>query len=156
MLIREPRKPRAPENAPQISRFQQGEVQRQFRDFPARKADHQEPAFPVQAAKGGFRQFVANGVINDVHTAARNLADQILQVAFGVVDRQVGAMLLADRQLFVGRGGGDHSRAHRFAQLNSRQPNAARNAQHQQLFAGFQLSPVFQGIIGRAVDEVDG
>ena len=70
-----------------------------------------------------------------------------------VVHHLVGAVLARERELVVGRRAGDHARAHDLAELDRRQPDAARGAQHGQRLAGLEAGAVLERVVAGAVGD---
>ena len=78
-----------------------------------------------------------------------------LEIFLGVVQRQLGAVLLGEFQLLVRRGAGDHLQAHQLAELAGGQAGAAGGAEHRQRLARLRAGAIFQRMQRGAVDDDD-
>src|SRR5690349_25067183 len=109
---------RTPEDADNRAAFEQWEIERDTWNLACREANHQEPAIPGDTAQRRLGVVAAYRVINNIHPiAAGERFYLLLQVGCAVIDEFISAMLLADCQLCIGGGGGDHMRAHRLTDL---------------------------------------
>ena len=144
----------APEHAHDGAALEQRQIQRNLGNVARGESNHQQPSAPGGGAQRGFGVGAAHRVVHHVHAlAAGELLDLLAHVLGGVVDAGVGAVLFADLQLVGAGGAGDHLRAHRLADLDRSQADAACRAQHQQRFAGFELAAVAQRVVRRSIGE---
>ena len=127
---------RAPEHADQRAAFQQRQVERNRRDLAARETDHQIAAVPRHAAHDLLGVVRADRIVGNVDTAiAGELHHFRLDRVLRVIEDGVRAVTFGEFQFFVRARRREHACAERLADLDGRQTNTARGAEHQQSFA---------------------
>ncbi len=87
---------------------------------------------------------------------AAELAQRLAQVLGLIVHDLMGAMGAREGELFVGGGAGDHARLHYAAELDGRETDPARSAQHGQCLARAQQRAMLERMIGGAVGDGQG
>src|SRR5207237_6693154 len=98
----------APEDADDRTPLEQREVQRNSRNLARRESDDEEPPAPGQRPERRLGVGTAYGIVDDVDALARGqVGDAFAQVFVRVVDRRVGAVLAAGRELVLRRRAGD-------------------------------------------------
>src|SRR5690606_33931323 len=106
-------------------------------DIASGEADDEMAALPADRAEGGLRILSADRVVDHVGAlAARERLDALAQVFTRIVDRLVGTVLAAQRELVFARGRRDHARAHRLADRDRRDAHATGRAEHKHGLAG--------------------
>ena len=111
---------------------------------------------PRQASErnAGSVYGAADRVVDHVDAAAiGERLDALAQILGGVVDGVVGAVAAAHGELVVARCAGDDARAERLADLDRRQADAARGAEHQQRLARLERAAVAQRVVRRPVGQ---
>ena len=69
----------------------------------------------------------------------------------GIDETVAGAVTFGEPDFVFARGTGNHARADGVADLDGSKPDAARGAQHDKRFVGFQVRAILQGVPRRAV-----
>src|SRR5262249_14985995 len=146
----------APEHADDRAAFQQREIERDPRNVAGREADDEQATTPGERSQRRLRIRAAYRIVHDVDAAAAGQrGDLFAQIAGAVIDRFVGAVRAADRELLVARRGGDDARAERLADLDRGDADAAGGAEDQQRLAGDQLAAIAQRVIGCGIGEAE-
>src|SRR5579859_8267507 len=113
-----------------------------LRDPPRGEADENDAAFEGDAFRGAVVHVAAYRVEHDVGAAtgggALDLFDEILRP---VVEREVGAELLAELDLLIRSRGGDDGRAGRLSELDRGAAHATRAGVDEQRLARLQTGP---------------
>ena len=144
----------APEHADDCTTFEQGEIERDFRDGTRRKADDEKAPAPGHGAQCRLGVVAADAVVDHVDAAAvGQVAQALLEVLGGVVEDGIGAVLLADGELVVRGRGGDDARAHQLGELHGGKAGAARGAEDGDGLALLQHAAVAQAVHGGAVGD---
>ena len=135
--------------------LQQHEVQRDARDLTRREPERDEPAAPAGGAERLLRVRAADRVEDHVGAAARDLLDALLQVLGLVVDHRLRARGAADLELLGRRRRREHASAAEQRQLDAREADAARRAEHDDPVAGFDLGHAADRVVGGGVDHAE-
>ena len=143
-----------PEHANDLAPFEERQIERNARNFAIGKTDHKKASVPGGRPQRGFGEIAADRIIDHISTRAiGQRLDPFLQIFGTVIDQLVRAMLLAQGELVIGRGGGDHPCAHCLAKLDRGKPHAAGSAEHEQGFARLELAALLQPVIGGAIGQ---
>ena len=118
--------------------------------------EEQAPA-PAERGQRGIRQLAPDGIEADVGAfVTRQRHHSVRELLRGVVDEVIGAVLAGHGQLLRGAGARDHARAHRLADLDGGEADAARRSQHEQRLAGLEASLPAEGHVARDVRDGKG
>src|SRR3984957_3000185 len=138
--------PGAVKHAAHVAALQERQIGRQRGDAARGESHDQQAAVPRDAPHRLVEGVAPHGIVDDVRAvAAGELLHLVAHLLFGVVHEHGGAVLAADVHLLVGTDGCDHFQAHQRAELDRRQPDAARGAGHQQGFTGLVAAALLQG-----------
>ncbi len=105
------------------------------------EADEEDAAAPAERRQRGVEEIAADGI--EAHVGAlvvRQRHHALGELLGRVVDEVVRAALAGDRELLGRARGRDHARAHRLADLDGGEPDAAGRAEHQQRLAGLEAA----------------
>src|SRR5262245_59959647 len=156
MAFRVPLNERTPEHAKHIAALQQHQIERQLRNVARSKADDEETSFPGDRAHRRLGVGTADRIINHIGAAPIGTSPQgFLEIAAGVIDRCISAVLAREGQLFIRRGAGDYARAHDFSKLDGSKADTSGGAEHRQRFAWFEFGTILECMKGRAICNAD-
>jgi len=112
-----------------------------------------------EAAEGRLGHIAADRIVDEVDVAPpRQRFQHLAPVGLGVVDDEIRATRHSGIAFFLGGGGRNDCRAHRFRDIDGRHADAARRAEHQHGFAGLEVAAGLEAVKRRAIgdDEAGG
>ncbi len=162
-LVRPACRPGAPEHADDLAVLQQGEVERYLRNAGG-KSDDEEAPFPVHGPQHGLGIVATDTIIDHVDPAPAHALDgvgqllllRVVEVAGGIDQPVIGALLLRHGELVLAGHPGEDLRAHGLAELDRGHARPASRARHEELFARLQVGAILQREMCRAIGQHEG
>src|SRR5262245_41720891 len=146
--------PRSPEHPEDGAAFQQYKIERQFWNLSGGKSDDEVAALPGERAQRRLAVAPAHWIEYDVDAvlAAESL-ERVPQLLPFIVHQLMRPVCAGKGELVVGRGAGDHARAHLASNLDSGKPDAAGSPEHGQSLARAHQRPVLERMVSRAIGD---
>src|SRR5262245_53249600 len=142
--------PRSPEHAEDGAALQQHEIERQFWNVSGGKSDDEVAALPGERAQRRLAVAAAHWIEHDVDAVlAADALERVAQLLPFIVHQLMRPVGAGKGELVVGRGAGDHARAHPASNLASAKPTPPGSPGHDQTPANPHQRPTLERTVSR-------